>query len=330
MLLLKKLKTNYVQVMPKTPKLTQEEIELLKKLLEKLNSNQINTLQKLISNSYLINNKIKDIEIFYHQLFLPNQQNQILANVFKEYVEEKLHKAEEADSLIEKLNKTLDESDTLLNEKKKALNTLTTSIKDLEEQVTSLLPASLAVGLSASYKEAQSNYKYSKYKIKTSGANQGKWVEKEEHEKKHDKYWYILKNLGRYVAFLAPLLCILIINLEPNWFNSLNPIKEPKDIFTRILLMLPLAVISWFGWSSIKRNNFLLEEYHHKEKIMSLYQGISEKISGNDESLLQLNKMIIASIYSNPNTKQNKHSKELINNILSILSNKTKNKITDE
>ena len=320
--------------MPQKSKLTQEEIELLKKLLEKLNSNNINTLQTLINSRVSINNERVAITKLYNELFSPNRQSQIPAKVLQSHIASIQNCGTEADNLVKESKKKLsditEELDTLFNEKKQDFKTLTTSIKDLEEQVISLLPASLAVGLSASYKEAQNNYKYSKYKIQTSGTNQGKWVEKEKKEKIKDMIYYGLKNLGWYFAFLAPLVCILIINLEPNWFNSLSPIKEPKDIFIRILLMLPLAVISWFGWSSIKRNNFLLEEYHHKEKIMSLYQGISEKISSNDESLLQLNKMIIASIYSNPNTKQNKNSKELINNILNILNNKAKNKTTDE
>ncbi len=82
--------------------------------------------------------------------------------------------------------------------------------------------------------------------------------------------------------FLAPLIFIV-------WF--LHPILDAAEngksisdgvLIWRGVLSVPVSAISLFGWSSIRLNRRLYEEYNHKQRVMQLYRSFKEEISKID------------------------------------------------
>jgi hypothetical protein len=54
------------------------------------------------------------------------------------------------------------------------------------------------------------------------------------------------------------------------------------NLFTlRLLITIPLGTISWLGWTSIRLNRRMYEEYNYKQRVMELYHSFKNEITEN-------------------------------------------------
>ncbi|MDY0029897.1 MAG: hypothetical protein RBR86_08165 [Pseudobdellovibrionaceae bacterium] len=163
-----------------------------------------------------------------------------------------------------------EEMKNLIEEMKKDRETLkaeNTKLKaDLEKEIRSLLPEAGAAGLSSAYVQSKSKYGYIPY-----DGDFISWGNVRHFIKSH------VPTISYYAMFIAPLG--VMIWLFVDLFKDLqsNDINEKVMIF-RVLIALPLAVISLFGWSSIRLSRRLYEEYNHKQRVMQLYHSFKSEI----------------------------------------------------
>ena len=140
----------------------------------------------------------------------------------------------------------------------------------LNKKIEGLLPGATSAGLAGSYHDAQ----------------------KAENTK---MYW---------VGFIVSLVVLMIIygwvliSKEPDWAN----------IASRTVTGLPLVWMAWYFQRSISQTNRIKEEYHHKQRIMAVFDGFSKEIDRltendsktNKEKKLELISAIINAISKNP------------------------------
>lgn len=154
----------------------------------------------------------------------------------------------------------------------------------LEQEIRALLPEAGAAGLASAFYEAKSKYAVTSVEPKVKNVFLYHLL----------KVWHFLVSsltpIFFYSMFILPLLAIVWI-----FYDLLDFIKEmtktaPSDmriditiLFLRFLLALPLATISWFGWSSIRLYRRLYEEYNHKQRVMQLYHSFKTEIDTDGE-----------------------------------------------
>ena len=140
--------------------------------------------------------------------------------------------------------------------------------------------------------------------------------------------------------FLRSFTFLVLINL------NLADIKTANDVLLRLFFNVPLGIISFYGYNMIRNNNNMLEEYHHKENVISLYEGLikqlktqkeeqiskKEETTSTDELINKLHDLIINTVANNPNSKTKNST--IWENTLNIISNnilkETMNKVKNQ
>lgn len=131
----------------------------------------------------------------------------------------------------------------------------------LVEEVENLLPGATSAGLASSYHDAHKNTK--------------QWP-----------YW---------AGFLLPLILLMAGYV---WFLAAAEEIEWKTIAIRATTGLPLLWIAWYFQRRISQIVRIKEEYHHKERIMRVYQGFSKQINelSDDEEKTKEQKRSLVSV----------------------------------
>ncbi len=166
--------------------------------------------------------------------------------------------------------------------------------KDFEKEIRDLLPEAGAASLSSSYFKAKARYGAVPYKQLTD-------------EEKADKtkprgpnaFWHFIgtniKGVMFYILFIAPLVVIIILMLRGDVVGLGDLIIDkklsPNALLSRFFISSPFALISWFGWGSIRLNRRLYEEYNHKQRVMELYHSFNREFKG-DKGIEQKQKLL--------------------------------------
>ncbi len=240
---------------------------------------------------------------------------------------EKIKKgSDDLKALTEQINNTQKHNETLTSHITEYKNTLTeyknklteykNKLNDLTTSISNLLPSALSAKLSYAYQLSKNFYKPTTQKSKL---KDGKYIEL---GCLHKLLILIFKaginDSFRYFTFLGPLVFIIYFNLIE---HSIIEIKTGFELFIRILSMIPLAIVSYFGFTMIRNNKIMFEEYHHKENIIALYEGLREKLETEYQVLLNnpnpiglemerikklldsLYEIVFATVSDNPNKK---------------------------
>ena len=144
--------------------------------------------------------------------------------------------------------------------------------KELVKQIEDLLPGATSAKLAGSYHKART-------------------------EKKTKWYW--IGFIGALIALMMTYIFILL--KEITWMT----------IVTRTITGIPLVWIAWYCQKSISQTNRIKEEYHHKQRVMAVFDGFSKQIDEltkdnleqNKEKKLELISVIINAIKKNPAEK---------------------------
>ncbi len=173
----------------------------------------------------------------------------------------------------------------------------------LEQEIRALLPEAGAAGLASAFYEAKSKYAVTSIEPKVDNVFLYHLL----------KVWHFLASsltpIFFYSMFILPLLAIVWI-----FYDLLVFIKEITKaansdmridisiLFLRFLLALPLATISWFGWSSIRLYRRLYEEYNHKQRVMQLYHSFKDEINtnGDDDQKKSLIAIMLTTVGDKP------------------------------
>ncbi len=206
------------------------------------------------------------------------------AKITKKLIDERLNKANSLLSEIEEYHGNLLTDTKDKNEKdsiKKSINDYIIEQKEqikqlreeLESKIISLLPGATVARLSNAYREAKERY--------------GSVPDK---ENTGDKWFYAL--------FIIPLGVVIFLILRGDVVGLVDIIDtngsiNPNALLNRFLIGSPFATLSWFGWSSIRLNRRLYEEYNHKQRVMQLYHGFNGEIEkygrrGQKQKLLDI------------------------------------------
>jgi hypothetical protein len=259
-------------------------------------------------------------------------------------------------TMVTEFNTKLDGLESSYKEKLDKLNTdYETKFEDLNSKIAALLPSALMANLSSTYKQAKSNYQSSNLLL-TKDETSGNYQYKPLSYKKGTRTTFIFNKFNsfliksiRYFVFLAPLIFIICINLGIKFGTNINlnlaDIKTANDVLLRLFFNVPLGIISFYGYNMIRNNNNMLEEYHHKENVISLYEGLikqlktqkeeqiskKEETTSTDELINKLHDLIINTVANNPNSKTKNSTiwentlNIISNNILKEIMNKVKN-----
>ena len=190
-------------------------------------------------------------------------------------------------------------------------------LKDtLETDIRSLLPEAGSAGLSSAYFEAKARYGPIPYEEKVHGSG------------RKARFGHFLKNLWRggsmnYIAFIAPLLFLTYHYVGFIRDSTADEITL-SAILLRFLLATPLAAISLFGWSSIKLQRMLYEEYNHKQRVMQLYVSFTDKIEEADanEQKEKLIAIMLKTVADKPTPAMTEEDKFSINALYERFSGK--------
>jgi len=180
--------------------------------------------------------------------------------------------------------------------------------KSLEQEIKSLLPEAGAAGLASTFFQAKSKYAItasepkSKYLVIRLGLQLLHFL------------LSALTPLFFYAMFILPLGGIFYI------FYSLLPYLEKQTsdgsiihidstiLLYRLLLSLPLAWVSLFGWSSIRMHRRLYEEYNYKQRVMQLYHSFKDEIGTEDgENQKALLGIMLAAVADKPSLAMNQY-----------------------
>jgi len=225
--------------------------------------------------------------------------------------------AESIQTAIAKLNSSIKAQFISSNQKIKEIESDFANLKSkLQDEIHSLLPGAGAAGLAFAYFDAKGRYGSTPYRSTNSG-NQ-KW----------GKLWHIVCNALNgafyYALFILPLVAIFYIFVPHDLFNvhdlsgqeTLEKLShlDPKIFFYRIVISAPLALISYFGFSTIRLNRRLYEEYNHKQRVMELYRSFKEQIDGEGtvEQKQALIHIMLSVVGSKPSLVMSEYENDLM------------------
>ncbi len=117
----------------------------------------------------------------------------------------------------------------------------------LTRKIESLLPGATSAGLASSYHDAQEG--------------KGTWP-----------YW---------LGFIFSIGTLFVG--YSYYFIFQSQIIDWSNIFARTTIGFPLIWLAWYCQKSIAQTRRIAEEYHHKERIMSIYEGFAKQIDQSDE-----------------------------------------------
>lgn len=129
-------------------------------------------------------------------------------------------------------------------------------------------------------------------------------------------------------GFIGPLLLLLLFYGYSFVYQDISEITI-TTIIVKSSLGAPLIWIAWFCQKTIAEQKIIREEYHHKQRIMSLYDGFIKHIQSTemkeDTQAAKLTKVMLDAIKVNPANNLNKNSSNnQFSEILKILKNTSK------
>lgn len=170
----------------------------------------------------------------------------------------------------------------------------------LQDRILSLLPSAGAAGLASTYYDAKSRYSPTSYAGKPGTVEFTGWRR------------FLRRIVGNnpasvvatgffYAMFICPLIVLaygtyeLVLQLEAGTLTF-----DYRILALRFLVVLPLATISAFGFSSLPLYRHLYEEYNHKQRVMELYRSFREEIEkgGDKEQIKALLNIMLSSVSS--------------------------------
>ena len=178
--------------------------------------------------------------------------------------------------------------------------------KDLEKEIRSLLPEAGAAGLASAYFEAKTRYGAVPYKKLT------------DDKTADETTWYIpnalwqfigtnIKGVVFYTLFILPLIVIIYLMVSNNIEGLNDLISEDgklnsNALLRRFFISSPFAMLSWFGWGSIRLNRRLYEEYNHKQRVMQLYHSFKKEVEveGTDKQKQELLTIMLNNVGDKP------------------------------
>ena len=168
----------------------------------------------------------------------------------------------------------------------------------LKDKIEGLLPGATSAGLAGSYFDAKARYHLSS--VEKDG-----WLARMRKGSKN-----LFSNILLYALFIIPIAFLVLNSFEV--YDSIKDIgsKETDNstsisaslLFIRFLVALPLGLISWFGFSSIRLRHRLFEEYNHKQRVIELYEGFDREITNNgtEEQKRKLIDIMLDVVSKNP------------------------------
>ena len=179
--------------------------------------------------------------------------------------------------------------------------------KMLEADIRSLLPGAGAAGLASAYAQAKARYGALPYKEKVTLWNA------------IFAFFNLLKghssNALHYVLFIAPLLFITW-----HFSNLAQIVSDPNGagatwelIMMKLAISTPAIPVSLFGWSSLKTQRRLFEEYNHKQRVMELYRSFKKEIDefGDDAQMKELLAIMLKTVADKPALVMNQHDNKI-------------------
>ena len=212
-----------------------------------------------------------------------------------------------ASTCVSEIEKQKNRAGELIDEIQKQHDTDTKFIAEKQEKyielfqkIEKLLPRATSAGLASSYREA--------------------------HEKKSTK--------GYWCGFIISLT-VLVIGYFVFFF--IFPEITWMTIIIRTIVGIPLIWIAWYCQRTISQTNRIKEEYHHKQRVMSVFNGFSKQIDeltqGNPEEnkakKLELISVIINAIKQNPSEKIDP-SETFLDSVKNKRKQTDKNKTSEE
>ena len=185
---------------------------------------------------------------------------------------------DEAERLTTEIQRQYNKNSSLIDVMQNQHNDITQIIegkkKELEKltkQIEGLLPGATSAGLASNYHDA--------------------WKEK-------NTKWY-------WSGFISSL--VVLVAGYFFWIYTIQNIQW-LDVIVRAIVGAPLIWIAWYCQKSISQTNRIKEEYHHKQRIMSVFEGFSKQIDEftkndpeqNKVKKLELISVIISAIGKNP------------------------------
>ena len=190
-------------------------------------------------------------------------------------------------------------------------------LKDtLAKEIRSLLPEAGSAGLSSAYFQAKGRYGAidhvkNKKGFLGVGESLGHFIENR---------WR--NGLINYIAFIAPLVLLFV-------YFTLYPLEKDADFLTiliRFFVSAPLATISLFGWSSIRLQRRLYEEYNHKQRVMQLYVSFVDEVEkvGTEAHKKELLTIMLRTVADKPTLTMNDKDKSFKDTLSQVLPSKDK------
>ena len=191
--------------------------------------------------------------------------------------------------------------------------------KDLKKEIHDLLPEAGAAGLASAYFEAKTRYGAVPYKNPTDEekVDEKNADKKTDDEKNSDEttfsrpnaFWHFIgtniKGIMFYTLFIAPLGFIVYFILFGDLKLGEFIVDEKFNynaLWNRFFISSPFATLSWFGWSSIRLNRRLYEEYNHKQRVMQLYHSFKKEVGlhGTEEQREKLLDIMLKNVGDKP------------------------------
>ena len=156
--------------------------------------------------------------------------------------------------------------------------------EDLKTQILSLLPSAGAAGFSSTYYDAKSRYAPTSFKGKRGASKDSGVLGPFRFLFGYDPI-AIFSTCFFYAMFMLPLLALVYGTYELVRDLEAHPALDNRIFALRILIAIPLAALSGFGFASLHRYRRLFEEYNHKQRVMELYESFRNEIEkeGDEE-----------------------------------------------
>ena len=197
---------------------------------------------------------------------------------------------------IAKYKNELQQHSSEIQKYNQKIEKIKTTIENHSKKIESLLPSATSAGLASSYKEAGDRFGFWKSSIYFLG---------------------FITSLGALVwGFYEHLL-------GTNNLGFMN-------LINRVVVGFPLIWIAWFCQRSLSQIMRLREEYNHKQRIMSVYEGFNKyvkELSGSDAIKLErdLANQVIQAVSKNPAETLGR-STTLLDKVGGVLSRNSENK----
>ncbi len=223
-------------------------------------------------------------------------------------------KTRDIDGLSDKINSFHKELEKLAQEKKDLFGTFVKEKDLIMQRIEGLLPAATSAGLASSYTKALEIYR--------ANNDEGWWE------------WVKFKNLFHSSKMLW-LMFVAATAVLSGWYClSFWTVRTHTigNILATVSTGFPLIWLAWFLQKSISQRTRLFEEYNHKIRVMSLYEGFSRIIEdSNPELKANLLNIILKTVSENPANSLGK-SETIMESLLSKIIDvkKIKKEIPEE